>query len=155
MRIYVASSWRNHYQQDVVERLRRCKHEVYDFRHPAPLNHGFSWSEVNAAPQPWTVAQYQEALGHPLAIDGFRRDRAALDACDACVLVLPAGRSAHLEAGYAAGRGKTLIVLTHDYEEPELMALLGDGVYALDAPHRWLEALRDERMRTAPEAAAV
>ena len=34
----------------------------------------------------------------------------ALRACDGCVLVLPSGRSAHLEAGWAAGAGKRVVV---------------------------------------------
>ena len=33
-KIYVASSWRNSYQQDVVSFLRNEGHEVYDFTHP-------------------------------------------------------------------------------------------------------------------------
>lgn len=41
---------------------------------------------------------------------------------DVCVLVLPCGRSAHLEAGWFAGKGKPVFVLTQDGEEPELMA---------------------------------
>jgi len=32
MRIYVASSWRNQFQQEVVQKLRSLGHEVYDFR---------------------------------------------------------------------------------------------------------------------------
>jgi hypothetical protein len=34
VKIYVASSWRNGQQQDVVARLRAAGHEVYDFRAP-------------------------------------------------------------------------------------------------------------------------
>lgn len=33
-KIYVVSSWRNSYQQDVVSFLRNESHEVYDFTHP-------------------------------------------------------------------------------------------------------------------------
>ena len=33
-RIYVASSWRNKYQPEVVAALRKAGHEVYDFRNP-------------------------------------------------------------------------------------------------------------------------
>ena len=33
-KIYVASSWRNSYQQDVVSFLRNEGHEVYDYTHP-------------------------------------------------------------------------------------------------------------------------
>jgi nucleoside 2-deoxyribosyltransferase len=39
---------------------------------------------------------------------------------DAGVLLLPCGRSAHLEAGYFVGSGKPLFVLLAD-GEPELM----------------------------------
>jgi hypothetical protein len=31
-KIYVASSWRNEYYPEVVEKLREAGHEVYDFR---------------------------------------------------------------------------------------------------------------------------
>ena len=33
-----------------------------------------------------------------------------MEACDACVLVLPCGRSAHLEAGWCCGKGKLVYV---------------------------------------------
>ena len=33
-KIYVASSWRNVFQQDVVAILRDLGHEVYDFKTP-------------------------------------------------------------------------------------------------------------------------
>jgi hypothetical protein len=101
-RIYVASSWRNGYQQAVVESLRQLGHEVYDFRHPAPGNDGFHWSEIDPAWKDWNQSAFAAALQHPIAVDGFGRDMSALEWCDTCVLVLPCGRSAHLEAGWAA-----------------------------------------------------
>lgn len=33
-KIYVASSWRNPYQPEVVAALRKTGYEVYDFRNP-------------------------------------------------------------------------------------------------------------------------
>jgi hypothetical protein len=44
----------------------------------------------------------------------------ALEDCTCCVLVMPCGRSAHLELGYAVGAGKKSIILLSD-GEPELM----------------------------------
>lgn len=44
MNIYVASSWRNLLQPGIVVALRRCGHDVYDFRNPAPGNKGFAWA---------------------------------------------------------------------------------------------------------------
>ncbi len=126
-RVYVASSWRNAHQQAVVEDLRSAGHEVYDFRNPAPGNTGFAWSEIAQDWLDWTPRRFAELIQtHPVAQRGFFHDRAALDWCDTCMLVLPCGRSAHLEAGYAAGQGKRVVWWLHsDRFEPELMYLLG------------------------------
>lgn len=120
MKIYVASSWRNPIQPFVVRDLREAGHEVYDFRHPAPGNTGFQWPEIGPDWQDWTAAQFRDSLAHPIAERGFGYDMAALESSEACVLVLPSGRSAHLEAGYAIGAGKPTVVLLHK-GEPELM----------------------------------
>lgn len=125
MKIYVASSWRNAKQPPVVGYLRHEGHEVYDFRNPAPGDRGFAWSEIDPNWQKWTVDVYRHQLSHPLAQAGFRRDADALAWCEACVLVLPAGASAHLELGYAIASGKRCAVLALDPCEPELMYLLG------------------------------
>jgi hypothetical protein len=125
-KIYVASSWRNKLQPDVVEALKNEGHEVYDFRHPAPNNTGFAWSAIDPDWLAWTPEQYAAQVAtHPVAAAGFKLDKDALDWCDTCVLVLPCGRSAHLEAGYAIGCGKRTIFYLHpDKFEPELMYLL-------------------------------
>jgi hypothetical protein len=121
MHIYVASSWRNATQPTVVEALRDVGHAVYDFRLPYPECPEFRWAEVGPRWCNWTAAESREALNHPLAQVGFARDMDALKACDACVLVLPCGRSAHLELGFAVGAGKPTFVLLEDGCEPELM----------------------------------
>ena len=46
-KIYVASSWRNEYQQTVVEFLRQQGHEVSDFKNPPHGNGGFAWSDID------------------------------------------------------------------------------------------------------------
>lgn len=121
MNIYVASSWRNHYQPGIVHALRRCGHDVYDFRHPKPGTGGFAWSDIDPAWESWTPEQYREALKHPIAEAGYALDIDALKACDACVLVLPSGRSASWEFGYAMGSGKLGFVVQLEECEPELM----------------------------------
>lgn len=45
-KVYVASSWRNQHQPQVVSFLREQGHEVYDFRHPAGKT-GFQWSQID------------------------------------------------------------------------------------------------------------
>lgn len=133
-RIYLASSWRNPSQPALVARLRSWGHEVYDFRNPAPGNDGFRWTEIDPDWLEWTPENYSQLVRtHPVARAGFTLDRQALDWCDTCVLLLPSGRSAHLEAGYAAGQGKRVIVyLTPEKFEPELMYLLCSGIVTTD-----------------------
>ena len=112
MHIYVASSWRNTYYPDVVKALRDAGHEVYDFRNPPTGDPGFHWTDVDPNCMDWTPAEYQANLSHPLAERQFKNDIGAMAACDACVLVLPCGRSAHTEAGWFAGQGKKVYAYT-------------------------------------------
>lgn len=126
-RIYVASSWRNNTQPAVVRHLRKEGHAVYDFKAP-PGRTGFSWSDVGLDTKATNIRfeDYKSALEHPVAAAGYLSDMRAMEWADTCVLVLPCGRSAHLEAGWFAGRGKRLMILTRDGEEPELMALMAN-----------------------------
>ncbi len=126
-RVYVASSWRNTLQPDVVTRLRNAGHAVYDFHEPEPGKRGFAWHQVSPDGAK-TIPAYFAALETDIAKAGFALDKAALDWCDTCVLVLPCGRSAHLEAGYAAGQGKDVFFLLVEQDFlPELMYRLGTG----------------------------
>ena len=127
-RIYVASSWRNEFQPQVVSLLRYLGHEVYDFRKPNEEDNGFSWSDVDPNWQQWSTEEYVAALDHPVARKGFFNDKCAMDWADTCVLVLPSGRSAHTEAGVMKGEGKEVIVFTPLKQEPELMYKLFDGI---------------------------
>jgi hypothetical protein len=124
MKIYVASSWRNLLQPGIVHALRRCGHDVYDFRQPKPGDDGFTWKQVGApsafvdkiAPSDW-----RRLLQHPRAVEGYESDISHLRDCDAVVYVLPCGRSASWEFGYAMGQGKRGYVIAFDDTEPELM----------------------------------
>lgn len=127
-KIYVASSWRNPYYELVVKRLREQGYEVYDFRNPPHGGNGFQWTDIDGNAPNWTFEQYAEGLNHPLAERQFKADLDALEWADACVLVLPCGRSAHTEAGWMAGRGKKVVVYVPKMEEPELMYKLFDAV---------------------------
>lgn len=148
MKIYVASSWRNEYQQRVVAELRKAGHEVYDFKHPAEGNAGFHWSEIDQNWQNWTTDQYRAAFEHSYAQFGFNRDFDAMKAADACVLVLPCGRSAHLEAGWMKGAGNKVIAYIPEgiRIEPELMYGLLDGVTSdIQELLSWLKSVVDTK----------
>lgn len=126
MKIYVASSWRNPIQPGIVHALRRCGHEVYDFRHPKAGDDGFRWQDVGG-PATYqhgdkvSVERYREMLAHPRAEEGYEQDISHVRWCDAVVYVLPCGRSASFEFGYAMGQGKRGYVVAFDDIEPDLM----------------------------------
>jgi len=133
--VYVASSWRNPRQADVVAALKRAEIGCYDFRNP-PGGTGFSWREVKsdydgprvgtdgirAKGSDWEqVDEYLRMVAHPRAVEGYAADFAAMQRADTFVMVLPCGKSAHLEIGYAIGAGRRTAILLEDPVEPELM----------------------------------
>jgi hypothetical protein len=154
-RIYVASSWRNPYQQAVVGYLRDAGHAVYDVRNPCEgydnptgVVRGFQWSEIDHAWQSWTPNAYRAALDHPLSVQAFASDYEAMKWADTCVLVLPSGRSAHIEAGYFNGADKRLYILAYGENEPELMYKMATAV-CLDLG----ELLQEIRLAAPPAGA--
>lgn len=120
MKIYAASSWRNVLQPSLVDHLRLAGHEVYDFRNPGSGDKGFSWSEIDPEWKAWDRSVFREKLLHPIAERGFQNDWGAMEWAEAGVLIMPCGRSAHIEAGYFVGAKKPLFILLAD-GEPELM----------------------------------
>ncbi len=138
--IYVASSFRNTRQPEVVRRLRENGHQVYDF-HDAP---GFHWRDLDPNWEQWTAKEMRFILNNdPRVRAAYESDKAALDWCDAVVYVLPCGKSASLELGYAAGVGKRTAVLLDPTAkgEPETMFKLADIIsLTIDGVLYWLES---------------
>jgi hypothetical protein len=130
MNIYIASSWRNTHQPAFVYMLRKWGYKVYDFRNPRPGENGFFWSEIDEKWQDWLPEEFRDALDTPPADAGFCNDMLALRHCDLVVLLLPSGRSAHTEAGWASGHGKPVVVYIdqHTNTEPELMYKMFDDI---------------------------
>lgn len=57
--IYVASSWKNPYYEDVIKRLREEGLPVYDFRNPPHGGNGFHWTDVDPNAPDWTFERMQ------------------------------------------------------------------------------------------------
>jgi nucleoside 2-deoxyribosyltransferase len=150
MKVYVASSWRNKYQPHVVKHLRAAGHEVYDFRNAETA---FDWREIDSH-YPWDAETMRKAMRHPVARAGYDSDMDALRDCDACLIVLPCGRSAHWELGYAQRAGKRTMVLVSDPAEPEVVYMdaevitsdLDDIISALDT------RIEQDKLREAGQA---
>lgn len=128
VKLYIASSWRNEEYPALVMEARDRGYDVHDWRNPPDGGTGFKWSEIDPNWQNWTAAEYRKALSHPVAFRGFNSDLNGMKWADVGILLLPSGRSAHLEIGWFTGAGKYTIVLTRDNQEPELMAKLCDRI---------------------------
>lgn len=146
--VYVASSWRNDRQPAVIEALFAAGIDSYDFKNPEGGT-GFSWKQVKtdtpsalvaAKGSDWEqVDEYLRMVNHPTAIAGFEADFAAMRRADTFVLVLPCGKSAHLELGWAVGAGKRTTILLEDPCEPELMYRMVDFMtHSLDELVAWI-----------------
>lgn len=132
-KIYLASSWKTDIAPTLAA-LRDAGHEIYDFKNPRPDDDGFRWTSIDPNWKTWTPAQLAVALQHPIAVKGHGFDHEAMEWADAGVIQLPAGSSAHLEAGFLAGRYKpTCVYAPTTMREAELMyrslaPVLGENV---------------------------
>lgn len=109
MKIYVASSWKNEkLVKSIAAYLRDQDFEVDDFTDNTRDRFVFHYSELGKLEELDAVTFLEDERSKR----AFEEDKKWIDWSDAVVLILPAGRSAHLEAGYAKGKGKLLIILS-------------------------------------------
>lgn len=106
MKIYLATSWRNTDFERARELLRAEGWEVYDFRDSGVNTHASESFE-----KALSYTEYMSAMAQPELKAQGERDYAALDWCDVVVMLLPCGKSAHIELGYALGAGKPAFVV--------------------------------------------
>lgn len=128
-KIYVASSWRNRWQPEVIQKLRLDGHDVYDFRD----SEGFHWQDISPNWEAWSPQEYIGALSHHLAHTGFTRDMEALKNAAVCVLIMPCGMSAGIEFGFAVGVGMHTCVYVAEESQPDLMISAADFI----SPSLW------------------
>ena len=105
--IYVIGSLRNPVVSDVAAAIRQAGFEVFDDWMAAGPEADDYWKRYEEA----RGHSYREALNGHAAHHVFHYDKRHLDAASFVVLVAPAGKSAHLELGYAIGKGKGSCIL--------------------------------------------
>jgi hypothetical protein len=74
------------------------------------------------------LESHPDFLNDPVHLAHFQRDLAGLKNAGTVILLLPAGTSAHMEAGIAFGLGKK-IVLIGNPEKPETLYYIFDEYY--------------------------
>lgn len=140
MNIYLATSWRNERYEKVKQQLEVAGHSVYNFKHP---DNAFHWSTIDSRWLYWDNDKINKALEHPLAKKAFSSDYEALQKCDILVLLLPCGKSAHLEAGYALGEYKPVYIINDKHPSPELMYDMATKVFAFNEVRKLILELKD------------
>jgi hypothetical protein len=136
--IYIIGSMRNPRVPEVAQALRGIGLDAYDDWHSSGPESDDFWMKYEKA----RGRTYKEALAGVHANNVFELDKKHLDRCDACVLVMPAGKSGHLELGYMRGCKKPGYILL-DGAQPErfdIMSLFATAIF--DTLDEMLGALR-------------
>lgn len=108
--IYIIGSLKNDYIPEVANLLELNGFEPFADWWGAGHEADDWWKEYNKR----RGIPYSEALYGYAAGTVFDFDKKHLDRCDASLLVLPAGKSGHLELGYSVGCGKPSFILADD-----------------------------------------
>jgi hypothetical protein len=108
MRIYIATSWKNESLAKIVATLLREEgHDVDCFCETTTGRYCFKWTDHFDKIDECDIFGF---LTLSEARKAFLEDRKWIDWCDAVVMIYPCGNSAHLEGGYAKGKGKKLFI---------------------------------------------
>jgi len=111
--IYIIGSLRNPEIPKFANELQAQGFEAFaDWYQPGPEADDF-WRNYSKE----RGLTYKQALESYGAKSIFQFDKFHLDRCDAAIMLMPAGKSGHLELGYTIGRGKPGYILFD--QEPE------------------------------------
>lgn len=117
--IYVIGSLRNPKIPIFANSLRALGYEVFDDWYAAGERADDHWQDYEKG----RGRTYKQALEGRFSDNGFAFDKRNLERVDCVILLMPAGKSGHLELGYAAGLGKQTYILFPD-GEPERWDLM-------------------------------
>jgi hypothetical protein len=124
--VYLIGSLRNPEINKLAAKIRELGYEVFDDWTAAGPTADDCWRDYEKQ----RGHTYVEALQGYAAKHVFSLDKAHLDRSDIVVMLMPAGKSGHLELGYALGKGKRGYVLFD--QEPErfdVMYQFATGVF--------------------------
>lgn len=111
--IYLIGSLRNENIPHIANKIRKLGFEVFDdWFSPGPEADDF-WRNYEKV----RGSTYKQALNNWAGKHIYEFDKFHIDRADVGVMVMPAGKSGHLELGYMIGQGKKCFILFD--EEPE------------------------------------
>ena len=91
----------------LAQELRRLGFDVFDSWYAPGKNADDYWRDYTKA----RGLSYKEALREYAAQHIFQFDLSHLNRCGSAILLMPAGKSCHLELGYMIGQGKPGYIL--------------------------------------------
>lgn len=140
--IYLIGSLRNPAVPQLANALRAMNFDVFDDWHSAGETADDSWRDYEKARE----RSYVEALRDSYAAQHvFDFDLHHLNRAHAAILMMPAGKSGHLELGWMLGQRKKGYVLLDNPDRWDVMYKFADGVFATQ--EELLEQLRKDWMR--------
>ena len=112
--IYIIGALKNSRIPEIGNRLRSEGYDVMDEWFTPGAEADINWQKYEKL----RGRTYKEALRGRAATNIFLFDKAYINLADIVIMVMPAGKSAMIELGYAKGRGKKAYILL-DGMEPE------------------------------------
>jgi hypothetical protein len=144
VKIYLASSWKNQRMVLALADILEPRGFLVDAfcRKAGDRKVSFHWSEMvddEIELQKYDAISF---LDDGRVKAAFTEDKKWLDWADAVIMVMPCGRSSHLEGGYAKGQGK-LLYLFGDFPKGELdvMYRFADGLFRTEGIEELITAL--------------
>lgn len=124
MKVYVIGSLRNPEIPKIANKIRETGYEVFDDWFGAGPEADDKWRDYEKE----RGRSYVQALEGYAAKHVFAFDKRHLEESDAVVLCLPAGKSGHLELGWALGKGKRGYILLDNPDRWDVMYQFADMV---------------------------
>ncbi len=125
LKIYLIGSLRNPQTPEIAKEIRRLGFNVFDDWYAAGPEADDKWRDYEIG----RGHSYREGLQGYAADHVYQFDKKHLDDCDIAILLMPAGKSAHLELGYIIGKGKIGYILPDNPERWDVMYLFAKGVF--------------------------
>ncbi len=125
MKIYLIGSLRDKRIPEIANAIReKTGHEVFDDWFAPGARADDHWRDYETA----RGRTYVQALRGYAATHIYKFDKHHIDDSEIGVLVLPSGRSAHLELGYMIGKGKPGYVLMDNPDRWDVMYQFATGI---------------------------
>ena len=131
---FIASRSRNkEVLLDLVQKIRAKNKSVYLFLESETSLKYFGGLEEDAEKLMTKFESTEDWRNSEAVNEIFNADMTALRDSERLVLVLPAGKSAHIEAGVAYGLGKKLILVGEQKEAESLYLIFDEGYPTVDS----------------------